>query len=137
MPKRLKFKYHVNYDIPSSLSEAIFVFGSNLAGLHSRSSPLIARTLFGAEQGTPMGYMGRSYAIPVRDRFINLLSIREIQKYVAQFAEFTHNRPDLYFWVTAVGCGHRKYKHHEIARLFIDCNPKNCTFPVQWKPYLR
>lgn len=137
MAKRLKFKYHVNYDMPSNLLEDIFVFGSNLAGLHSRSSPLVARTLFGAQTGTPIGFTGRSYAIPIRDRYIRLLPTPEIKKYVEQFAEFTHSRPDLKFWVTAIGCGARKYNHALMAPMFKNCNPANCSFPVQWKPFLK
>lgn len=135
MPKKLKYTYHQDMTIPVNLKEYIFVFGSNEAGLHGRGAALIAKELFNAEQFIGIGITGKSYAIPTKDRFIRTLPIRDIIKYIEQFKEYTHNRSDLKFWVTRVGCGLAKYKNHTIAPLFSGCNT-NCCFPEQWRPFV-
>jgi len=135
MPKRLKYKYHHIDEIPYP-SDYIFVFGSNLAGLHSLDLALIAKNYFAAEFGVGMGITGRSYAIPVKDRFIRFLSTKEIRKYVDMFKEYTHAHPDLKFWITELGVERRGYKHWEIAPLFLGCNT-NCVFPDQWRKILK
>lgn len=136
MPKRLKYKYHHIESIPVFPSDYIFVFGSNLAGLHSIETPLVAKCLFGAEFGVGIGITGRSYAIPIKDRFIRFLTTKEIKKYVDMFKAYTHEHPELKFWITDLGVEKRGYKHWEIAPLFIGSN-NNCCFPEQWKRYLK
>ena len=136
MPKRLKYKYHHIDALPQLPSDYIFVFGSNLAGLHSIELPLFAKSFFGAEFGVGLGITGRSYAIPIKDRFIRFLQIKEIRQYVEMFKAYTHSQPDMKFWISHLGIERRGFKHHEIAPLFIGCN-RNCVFPEQWKPYLK
>ena len=45
-------------------ADEIFVFGSNLQGIHNWRASALARTDFHAEQGISEGLSGRSYAIP-------------------------------------------------------------------------
>lgn len=137
MPKRLKYKYHRNGELPLPGSKEIVVFGSNERGAHGRGMALVAKELYGAEYGVALGIMGngRCYGIPTKDRFIRSLSLQEIKKYVSMFIVFTLDHPEKSFWVTAVGCGLAGYKPHQIAPMFKDSST-NCNFPIQWKEYL-
>ena len=135
MPKRLKYKYHQDGTIPLPGSSDIFVFGSNERGAHGLGAALLAKQLYGAEPGVGRGLMGRCYAIPTKDRFMRPNSLREIKRDVGFFIEFTHSHPEMFFWVTRVGCGLAGYKSHQVAPLFRDCNT-NCNFAYQWRPFL-
>lgn len=135
MVKTLNYNYHEDGKLSDNIKEYIFVFGSNLGGFHGRGMALVAKEHFNAEQGVGIGLTGRSYAIPTKDRFIRTLDLSDIKKYIDIFKEFTHEHPEMKFWVTAVGCGLAGYKHYHIASLFRDCNT-NCVFPEEWKKYL-
>ena len=50
--------------IDSLKENEIFVFGSNLAGMHGGGAARIARLHFGAVMGQGIGLQGQSYAIP-------------------------------------------------------------------------
>lgn len=136
MAKRLKYRYHQNNTIPEYPSNYIFVFGSNLAGLHRIDYGPIAETMYGAETGIGIGFSGRSYALPVKDRFIRYLSLSEITKYINLFKQFTHEHPNKQFWITNMCEDKKGYKPYELGRLFAGCNT-NCVFPLAWKPYLK
>lgn len=135
MPKLRKYKYHKDGTLPEDSKEYIFVFGSNLRGLHGKGAALVAKEKFGAELGIGIGLTGNSYAIPTKDRWIRSLSLIEIKHYINVFKDFTYNRPDSKFWVTGVGCGLAGFKNKEISILFRECNI-NCNFPDVWSPYL-
>ena len=135
MPKRLKYKYHTEIDLPQD--GETFVFGSNLAGLHREIHSQIASQLYEAETGVSTGLTGRCYAIPIKDRFIRVLTQADIKRFVAMFKQITHDRPDMKFFVSRLELGNPKeLKTWVIAPMFVGCN-KNCIFPVQWKPYLK
>ncbi len=136
MPKRLKYKYHLNTALPEDHSEYIFVFGSNLAGLHRTELGNIAQTYYFAETGISVGINGNSYSLPVKDRFIRWLSVEEIKKYVDQFKEYTFNQPNKKFWIPDLCFEKRGYRPYHLAPLFKGCNT-NCYFPVSWKPFLK
>ena len=63
----------------------IFVFGSNLSGIHGAGAALYARKHYGAELSVGIGRTGDSYAIPTKDHKINTLSLDVIEKYVDEF----------------------------------------------------
>ena len=44
----------------------VFVFGSNMRGVHGAGAARDARLLFGAETGVAEGFTGRCYAIPTK-----------------------------------------------------------------------
>ena len=44
--------------------DEVFVFGSNLKGLHGGGAARVARKHFGAIMGQGVGMQGKSYAIP-------------------------------------------------------------------------
>ena len=109
-----KYRYHKDGTLPINKKEYIVVFGSNLAGRHGKGMALIAKQLYGAEYGVGVGLTGRSYAIPTKDHYLKILSLPEIKHSINLFKDFSHNKPDLKFWVTGVGCGLAGFKNKEI-----------------------
>ena len=91
----------------------IFVFGSNLQGQHAGGAAAIAHARFGAVWGQGVGLQGQSYAIPTMQG-----GVETIKPYVDDFIDFAHARPDLFFYVTRIGCGIAGFKDRDIAPLF-------------------
>ena len=114
---------------------SIFVFGSNLAGIHGAGAALYARKHHGAIYGQGIGLQGQSYAIPTKDARIITLPIREITKYVNQFIDFAGRSPSMAFMVTRIGCGLAGYTDIQIAPLFKDAT-ENCVLPNEWEQYI-
>lgn len=97
-----------------SLEESeIFVFGSNLEGLHLGGAARVAYMNFGAEWGVGVGLTGQSYAIPTMQG-----GVETIKPYVDEFINFAKNHQELKFLVTRIGCGIAGFKDAEIAPLF-------------------
>lgn len=112
----------------------IFVFGSNLAGVHGAGAAKQA-VKYGAMVGQGVGLQGLTYAIPTKDYDIKTLPIGKIIPYIERFKKFTLDYPQVKFFVTRVGCGLAGYKDNQIAPLFRGCG-SNCSFPVEWELYL-
>lgn len=91
----------------------IFVFGSNVHGLHGGGAARTAMNKFGAVWGQGVGLQGQSYAIPTMDG-----CVRRIQPYVDEFIIFAEEHPELNFLVTRIGCGIAGYTDQDIAPLF-------------------
>lgn len=123
------FGYFKKGDIPAP--KEIFVFGSNLAGRHGKGAAQHAVRRYGATYGVGVGLQGRSYAIPTKDRYLNILSLPEIHRRVKTFVEFTRDNPQMLFFITRVGCGLSGYKDHEIAPMFEGIK-KNCRVEYDW-----
>jgi hypothetical protein len=137
MPKRLKFKYHLNtLLVPEDKESYIYVFASNLAGIHRTELGNIAQSMFGAESGISIGFYSRSYALPLKDRFIRYLSLEEIKKYVELFKAFTLEHPEMKFWIPDLCTEKKGYRAYHLAHLFKGCG-SNCCFPLSWKSYLK
>lgn len=98
--------------------KVIFVFGSNLAGIHGAGSALEARRTFGADLGVGEGRTGFAYAIPTKDRNLKVLSLVEIGEAIKRFLEYARENPDLTFIVVKIGCGLAGYKPGDIAPFF-------------------
>jgi len=106
----------------------IFVFGSNLAGMHGGGAAWIAYERFGAIMGQGVGLQGQSYAIPTMQG-----GVETIKPYVDEFIEFASKHPEYKFLVTKIGCGIAGFTVEEIAPLFyhaIDC--KNIILPKEF-----
>ena len=101
--------------IRSLAPNEVFVFGSNLGGFHAGGAARAAMNLFGAVWGQGVGLQGQSYAIPTMQG-----GVETIKPYVDQFLEFTKTRPDLYFYVTRIGCVIAGFRDEDIAPLFAD-----------------
>ena len=92
--------------------DEIFVFGSNLAGMHAGGAARIACRCFGAVWGQGVGLQGQSYAIPTMQG-----GVETIRPYVDEFIDFARRHPHLKFLVTEIGCGIAGFTPDEIAPL--------------------
>lgn len=93
----------------------IFVFGSNLAGMHAGGAAKAALDNFGAIWGQGVGLQGQSYAIPTMQG-----DIETIRPYVDEFIAFAIQHTELRFYVTPIGCGIAGFTPADIAPLFKD-----------------
>ena len=106
----------ISPDFITELKEnEIFVFGSNLEGMHGGGAALIAYNKFGAIWRQGVGLQGQSYGIPTMHGGVDV-----IKPYVDEFIEFAKSHPELKFLVTRVGCGIAGFRDEEIAPLFKD-----------------
>lgn len=99
--------------IASLENNEIFVFGSNLKGLHGGGAARVAYHKFGAQWGKGIGMQGKSYAIPTMHGGVD-----EIKPYVDDFIEFALSNKEYTFLVTRIGCGIAGFSANEIAPLF-------------------
>lgn len=109
----------------------IFVFGSNLAGLHGRGAAKTAHRKFGAIMGCGEGLQGQSYGIPTKDEKLKTLCLVQIAINVTRFLRFAESLPDLRFLVTTIGCGLAGYKSSQIAPMFTNA-PVNVVLPPEF-----
>lgn len=93
--------------------DEVFVFGSNLAGSHGGGAAYVARRKFGAIMGQGVGLQGQSYGIPTMQG-----GVETIRPYVDDFIAFAKAHPELFFYVTRIGCGIAGFRDEEIAPLF-------------------
>lgn len=110
--------------------EQVFVFGSNLAGIHGAGAAKTA-LLYGAKWGIGLGHQGNTYAIPTKDNDLKTLPLENIRKYVESFLLYAKDNPGTLFFVTRIGCGLAGYKDEDISPLFADATP-NCILPKGW-----
>lgn len=94
----------------------VFVFGSNLGGMHGGGAARTAYENFGAVWGEGVGHFGKTYAIPTMQG-----GVETIKPYVDQFIAYAAEHPELTFYVTRIGCGIAGFRDEEIAPLFKDC----------------
>ena len=104
---------------PERISELkpdeVFVFGSNLAGMHGGGAAYVAFRQFGAVMGCGVGLRGQSYAIPTMQGGVDT-----IRPYVDKFIAYAKQHPDQHFLVTRIGCGIAGFSPEEIAPLFAE-----------------
>ena len=91
----------------------VFVFGSNIEGLHHGGAARIAFEKFGAKWGEGVGLFGKSYAIPTMGE-----GVESIRTFVDNFIRFAKDNPTITFLVTPIGCGIAGYTPKKIAPLF-------------------
>ena len=110
----------------------IFVFGSNLKGLHGGGAARVAYERFGAIWGQGVGMQGQSYGIPTMHGGVDA-----IKPYVDEFIEFAKNHTEYTFLVTKIGCGIAGFKEEEIAPLFADAvSVDNIILPESFVMFL-
>ncbi|MBQ1268621.1 MAG: ADP-ribosylglycohydrolase family protein, partial [Muribaculaceae bacterium] len=106
----------ISADIINNLKpNEIFVFGSNLEGMHGGGAARAAYNKFGAIWGQGVGLQGQSYGIPTMHGGVDV-----IKPYVDEFIDFAKSHPELKFLVTRIGCGIAGFRDEEIAPLFKD-----------------
>lgn len=148
--------FHKDGTLPQN--NEIFVFGSNLIGIHGAGAAKAAYDQFGASWGQGFGLMGRSFAIPTKDKFIDTLPFDVVNSYIRSFVLITRSvaegrqidglkkigqaayhfasdlDKDTKWFVTRVGCGLAGFKDSSIAPLFK--NAVNCSFAEEWRQYV-
>ena len=117
---------------PERISELqpgeIFVFGSNLRGLHGGGAAYVAYRKFGAIMGQGVGLQGQSYGIPTMQG-----GVETIRPYVDEFIAFAKEHPELTFLVTRIGCGIAGFTDAEISPLFVAAHDiENIVLPPGW-----
>jgi len=110
----------------------VFVFGSNIHGKHGGGAALVAYRNFGAVWGQGVGLQGQSYAIPTMEGGVDYVA-----GYVNEFIAFAKAHPELFFWVTRIGCGIAGFTEEEIAPLFKDAAElENVALPAEFREIL-
>lgn len=102
-------------NITSLGRDEVFVFGSNLAGIHAGGAARVALERFGAVMGQGVGMQGQSYAIPTMQGGVDT-----IKPYVDDFIKLAREWDQTTFYVTRIGCGIAGFKDSEIAPLFAE-----------------
>ena len=112
------------------LNKTIFVFGSNLAGIHGAGAALYAKFHHGApyEKNVTarwgkrgqygVGMQGNSYAIPTKDEWIKTMPLLSILPYIVEFIGYAKSHPELDFNVARLGCGLAGYVDSDMAPMF-------------------
>ena len=119
--------------IDSLKEDEVFVFGSNLAGMHGGGAAYAAFKLFGAVMGCGVGLRGQSYAIPTMQG-----GVETIKPYVDDFIAFAKEHPELFFFVTRIGCGIAGFRDKEIAPLFAEAHGlENVCLPESFAKALK
>lgn len=120
------------------MSDPVFVFGSNLSGIHGRGAADFAFKNRGAVWGQGEGFQGNSYAIPTKGELNSLtgrfpiLPLPTIMAHVAAFLMFARSRQDLKFQLTPIGCGFAGYSYQAIAPMF-EASPSNVILPHEFQ----
>lgn len=99
--------------ITTLADDEVFVFGSNLEGLHGGGAALLAYERFGAIWGQGTGLQGKSYGIPTMHGGVDVIA-----PYVDDFIAFAREHRELKFLVTEIGCGIAGFTVEEMAPLF-------------------
>lgn len=106
----------------------IFVFGSNLEGMHGGGAARLACSRYGARWGQGVGLQGRSYAIPTMHG-----GTERIAPYVDAFIDFARRNPQLRFLVTEIGCGIAGFTPEQMAPLFAQAREvENICLPARF-----
>lgn len=112
---------------------AIFVFGSNLAGRHGKGAAKYAALKYGAQYGVGEGRTGDAYALPTKDENLKTRSLEEIKESLRRFKEYAALNHHELFELTPVGCGLAGYKKHQIFSLLEEVKlPHNVVLSHTW-----
>jgi len=110
----MKYNREFTPDFITELKEnEIFVFGSNIGGMHGGGAARIANMKFGAEWGVGEGITGQCYALPTMEGGVDYVASK-----VQNFIKCASEHPELKFYVTRIGCGIAGFTDEEIAPLF-------------------
>lgn len=110
----------------------VFVFGSNLAGIHAGGAARQAHDSFGAEYRVGEGLTGQCYAFPTLDQDFKQMSPVQLALGREVFYRCAISHPDLTFLMTAVGTGIAGYSEETMKKLFKNV-PSNVVLPEEWR----
>ncbi len=114
------------------MNKRIFVFGSNLAGVHGAGSAKAAMQYHGAIWGQGEGLQGNSYGIATKDARLQTLSLESIERSVRRFIQFATEHPEMTFQCVKVGCGLAGVEEEVMKKFFANA-PLNCELPRGWR----
>lgn len=121
-------KRYTPENITTLNSFEVFVFGSNLAGVHCGGAAKQAFEHFGAIWGQGSGMQGSSYAIPTMQG-----GVETIKPYVDQFVQYASSHKEFTFLVTRIGCGIAGFRDEEIAPMFLEAlELENVVLPKEF-----
>ncbi len=118
----------------------VFVFGSALGDAQiMRASQALTKKQENIVLANHEGYFrdelgNHSYAIPVMNKSLHLLSLEELRIYIANFVGFTKIN-ELTYFVTEIGYSAVGYNAALIAPLFRACG-ENVILPDAWRQYM-
>lgn len=112
--------------------DEIFVFGSNLKGMHTGGAALQAAQDFGAENGIGEGLTGQCYAFPTLGRDLHSRGIKALEFARDRLFATAKALPEKTFLLTKVGTGIAGYPEENMKALFINA-PDNIIMPEGWK----
>lgn len=100
------------------MTNEVFVFGSNLNGVHAGGASLMAFRKFGAEWGQAEGPQGQCYAIPtdIRGEAVENVSAY-LKKHIDKFIAYAKTHQEKTFLVTKIGCGNAGFDEDFMAPL--------------------
>lgn len=110
----------------------VFVFGSNLQGIHGAGAALDARMFYGAKRGLGEGFAGSCYAIPTKVSPYLAMSSAEVHDHVKRFLNHASLHHADTFRLTRIGCGLAGFRDEQIAPMFFDA-PDNVILPGLWQ----
>lgn len=115
------------------MTDVIFVFGSNRAGIHGAAAARYAAEKEGAVFGFGEGEKGTSYALPTKDENIQTLPLDEIEKHIVKFLDHARANPWKLYKLTPVGCGLANLKRSDIIKIVFKYDvPENVLFTRDW-----
>lgn len=118
----------------------VFVFGSNLAGIHAGGAARLATERFGAKYGIGEGLTGQCYAFPTLDENMSQLSGDDLIRARHKLYATCRALPDKIFYLTKVGCGIAGFSEEYMKSTFSDFvidtprtrRPTNLALPKGW-----
>jgi hypothetical protein len=113
----------------------VFVFGSNLSGIHGAGAAKYANQVLKYPWGIFEGLTNGAYGIPTKDADIGFMELEKIRPFVERFCDHTHRNPQNRYFVTRVGCVLAGHEDRHMAALFREA-AANCSFAEEWRPYL-
>lgn len=132
--------------------DAVFVFGSNTAGIHGSGAARDAYKGLGARWGFSYGHMGNTFAVPTKGHtrvdkgtpdercYVgNTLPLNEIGLYIAGFVMYAKHHPEIDFKVTRLGCGLAGLEDSKVAGMFNQLKAEalpNVFFDTEWVQFL-
>lgn len=103
----------------------ILVVPTNEQGIHGKGLALVAKNIFGLEQGIGWGYSGQCFALPTRKVvrykpkiWLETLTLFEIESYVDKLYELVSNDPNREYVVPLIGCGNAGYEPEQVRYMW-------------------
>lgn len=111
----------------------IFVFGSNLSGIHGAGAAAHAHQHLGAEWGVGVGLTGECYALPTKGHKIEFIPFDEVKPYLKEFIDFATDHQELLFLLTPVGTGLAGFTREQVLGALLEHRiPSNVVFTSTW-----